>query len=130
MIHRQLQRAQRWLAVLLCAVIVSCTKDASLAVTQPPVIDSLATVKYTGGFVNGSYGTVTGAVQILKQDTNDGLSLKNFSGSSAPDLHVYLSKEQKPATLLTPAACATAGATRLTAFPAIRPSPNTSALLR
>jgi len=60
------------------------------------MVDSSATIKYTGTFSNGPYGTVSGNVEVLMQDSVLALSLKNFSTSSGPDLHVYLSKEVKP----------------------------------
>jgi hypothetical protein len=57
-------------------------------------------VKYTGMFENGPYGSVRGNVEIVKQDTITALVLKNFSTSSGPDLHVYLSKERQPANFI------------------------------
>lgn len=96
MIERELQWPLRLLAILLCGVIFSCTKDAHVIITTPPIIDSTAMVKYTGSFSNGPYGSVMGNVELLKQDTSFILSLKSFSVSSGPDLHVYLSKEKQP----------------------------------
>src|SRR5690349_13571160 len=100
MIERELQWPLRLLAILLCGVVFSCTKDAHVVITKPPIIDSMAMVKYTGSFSNGPYGSVTGNVELLKQDTSFILSLKSFSVSSGPDLHVYLSKEKQPVHFL------------------------------
>jgi hypothetical protein len=100
MINKQLNRIKQILAVLLCAVVISCTKDANLVVTIPPSVDSTAMVKYKGTFTNGPYGTVSGSVEILKQDTAYILSLKDFSSSGGPDLHVYLSKERQPVNFI------------------------------
>jgi hypothetical protein len=100
MIERELQWPFRLLAMLLCGVVISCSKDATLVVTTPPVIDTTAMVTYTGQFMNGPYGKVSGDAVLLKQDSIDILSLKNFSSSGGPDLHVYISKEKQPVNFL------------------------------
>jgi hypothetical protein len=100
MIEKELRRPFRLLAILLCGVVISCTKDANLVITTPPEIDTTAVVKYMGSFANGPYGRVSGRAEVLKQDTNYILSLKSFSSSSGPDLHVYLSKEVQPVHFL------------------------------
>jgi hypothetical protein len=96
MIERELQWPLRLLAMLLCGVVISCSKDANLVVTTPPVIDTTAMVTYTGQFMNGPYGKVSGDAVLLKQGNVLILSLKDFSSSSGPDLHVYISKEKQP----------------------------------
>lgn len=100
MINRQLKKSQRLLAFCLGLVMISCTKDANLVVTDPPPVDSSALVLFKGEFANGPYGAVRGGVEILKQDSAFVLSLKSFSSSSGPDLHVYLSREQQPVHFL------------------------------
>jgi hypothetical protein len=97
---RKIRNAQHFLSILLVVIIISCTRDATIVPTIPPTIDSTATVKYKGSFVNGPYGSVTGNVEIVKQDTMVALLLKNFSSSSGPDLHVYLSEERLPANFI------------------------------
>jgi len=92
----KIRRAQHFLCLLLAVMIISCAKDANLVVTSPPLVDSSASIRYTGTFSNGPYGTVSGNVQVLMQDSVFALSLKNFSTSSGPDLHVYLSKQIRP----------------------------------
>jgi hypothetical protein len=93
---RRIKRVHQNLTFFLAVLIISCTKDANIVVTTPPSVDSSAMVTSTGTFQNGPYGSVTGNVEILKQDSGYILRLKNFSSSSGPDLHVYLSKEVQP----------------------------------
>lgn len=97
---RKIRNARYFLSILLVVIIVSCTRDANIVITTPPAIDSTAMVKYTGSFINGLYGSVTGNVEIVKQDTTWALLLKNFSSSSGPDLHVYLSQERLPVNFI------------------------------
>jgi hypothetical protein len=92
----KIKDTQHLLFGLLAFIIISCGKDANIVNTTPPVLDSTALIKYSGSFSNGPYGSVSGDVQILKQDSIYALRLKNFSSSSGPDLHVYLSKEIQP----------------------------------
>jgi hypothetical protein len=96
----KIRNAQYFLSFLLAFVIISCAKDANIVVTTPPPIDTTAMVKYTGSFENGPYGSVKGNAEIVKQDTITALVLKNFSTSSGPDLHVYLSKERLPVNFI------------------------------
>jgi hypothetical protein len=93
---RKIRNAKVFLCFLFVVIIFSCTKDANIVITTPPAIDSSAMVKYTGNFTNGPYGSVTGNVEIVQQDTTLALVLKDFSSSSGPDLHVYLSEEVLP----------------------------------
>jgi len=103
MIEREIQWPYRLAAMLLFGVMISFTKDANLVITTtPPVIDSKTMVTYTGSFMNGPYGRVSGSVEIIKQYSSFALSLKNFSSFSSPDLHVYLSKEQLSVHLIDP----------------------------
>lgn len=97
---RKIRNIQYLLSILLAAIIISCTRDANIVATTPPTIDSTAVLKYTGSFINGPYGSVTGNVEIVKQDTTLALLLKNFSSSSGPDLHVYLSQERLPVNFI------------------------------
>lgn len=97
---RKIRNAQHFLTILLGVIMISCTRDANIVPTVPPVIDSSAMVKYKGSFVNGPYGTVSGNAEIVKQDTTLALVLKNFSSSSGPDLHVYLSQERLPVNFI------------------------------
>ena len=93
---RKIKNAQHFLCILLALIVISCTKDATIVITMPPTIDSTATVKFTGSFVSGPYGNVSGTAEIVKQDSVFALVIKNFSSSSGPDLHVYLSQERQP----------------------------------
>lgn len=93
---RKIRRAQHLLCLLLTLIVISCAKDANIVVTTPPMIDSASVIKLLGKFSNGPYGTVSGNAEVLMQGSVLALSLKNFSTSGGPDLHVYLSKEVKP----------------------------------
>jgi hypothetical protein len=97
---RKIRNAQQLLSTLFVVLIISCTRDANIVPTVPPAIDSTAMVKFRGSFLNGPYGSVSGNVEIVKQDTTIALVLKNFSSSSGPDLHVYLSQERLPVNFI------------------------------
>ena len=55
-----------------------------------------AEIKYTGIFMNGPYGSVTGNVKTYREGGQNSLALLNMNISNGPDLHVYLSKEVEP----------------------------------
>lgn len=97
---RKIRNAQYFLSILLVVIIVSCTRDANIVITDPPAIDSTAIVQLKGSFANGPYGSVNGSVEIVRQDTTLALILKNFSVSNGPDLHVYLSQERLPVNFI------------------------------
>jgi hypothetical protein len=88
---------------LLAIGLASCTKQnetpaTPLNETIPP--DTTAgnsnTPKYTGSFIKGPYGTVTGMANIYLANGKYTLALENISVTNGPDLHVYLSKEMQP----------------------------------
>lgn len=82
---------------LIITTFISCKKE-TLAPTNMvnEMIDSTAVLKYTGNFLNGPYGTVTGKAEIYKQSNLLSVKLSNFLSSNGPALHVYLSKEAMP----------------------------------
>lgn len=93
----KIKRAQHVLVFILTLVILACSKNESIPdMSEPPQVDTGAVTKYTGNFINGPYGTVSGMAALLIQDGQYLLSLSSFSTSNGPDLHVYLSKEQQP----------------------------------
>ncbi|HSC38571.1 MAG TPA: DM13 domain-containing protein, partial [Chitinophagaceae bacterium] len=56
--------------------------------------------RFTGSFVNGPSGSVSGTALIYVQDSLYVLSLQNMTISNGPDLHVYLSKEAFPVNFI------------------------------
>jgi Electron transfer DM13 len=89
---------------LLMAFILSlgaCKKN--YYTRQAPAVnvaDTNATVKYTGIFANGPYGTAYGRANISLQEGKYSLVFLNDIISDGPDLHVYLSKELSPVNFL------------------------------
>jgi len=86
--------------VVVLAAFASCRKEPNVVITVPPVFDTSAILKYSGSFQNGPYGVVKGKVEIFKQNGSFILRLSQFSSSSGPDLHVYLSKEVQPVNFI------------------------------
>jgi hypothetical protein len=89
-----------YLNVLFVLIVTSCTKDATLVITEPPIIDSSAVITHVGTFVNGPHGRVQGTVQVVRSDSALAVVLGAFSSSAGPDLHVYLSKEVQPVNFI------------------------------
>lgn len=67
-------------------------------------VDSAAQVKFTGAFINGPYGRVSGTALINYSPLNKtySLVLKDMNISNGPDLYVYLSKEVQPVNFFNP----------------------------
>lgn len=63
-------------------------------------VDTTAQVKYSGSFVNGPYGSVSGKAKILSKEGKSTLVLDSVTISNGPDLHVYLSKEVLPVNFI------------------------------
>lgn len=82
--------------VILC--IASCNKSTNPPSTpvDDPIDTANASIVYMGTFMNGPYGSVSGNVKIYENDEKRSLRLENFSTSSGPDLHVYVSQEIQP----------------------------------
>jgi hypothetical protein len=76
----------------------ACTDD-DLTSTKPvdDMISEQATLKFSGTFTNGPYGTVMNTAQIF-ENTDQSLEVKlaSFTTTNGPDLYVYLSKEAMP----------------------------------
>jgi hypothetical protein len=85
--------------ILLVPVIVlaACVKENTPTTGEEEVVDTMFAVsKYSGTFVNGPYGAVSGTARIYLQNGQYILALENFSSTNGPDLHVYLSREVQP----------------------------------
>jgi len=78
-------------------VLAGCVKENTPFTPLNSTVDTtIAVSKYTGTFINGPYGTVSGKASIYLQSGQYLLALENFSSSNGPDLHVYISKELQP----------------------------------
>lgn len=76
----------------------SCVKENTPTAPLNNNIDTtMAMSRYMGAFINGPYGSVSGAAKIYFQNNSFILALEGVRISNGPDLHVYLSKEILPA---------------------------------
>ncbi len=85
--------------LIVSIAIFSCKKETTpgTIINPPPPIDTtLSTIRYTGNFQNGPWGTTSGTAIIIETNGKFQLRLEGFSVSSGPDLKVYLSKEKQP----------------------------------
>ena len=80
----------------------SCIKQRTPDVALNDVVDTTAKQKYTGVFINGPWGRVSGKA-IISQAYNGQLSLvlDSVTISNGPDLYVYLSKEIQPVNFIS-----------------------------
>lgn len=92
------------LIVLLLTITFfsSCIKQRTPDVALNEVVDTTAKQKYTGAFVNGPWGRVSGKA-IISQAYNGqySLILDSVTISNGPDLYVYLSKEVQPVNFIS-----------------------------
>lgn len=91
-----IKRTKQAVAAILMLLAVACSKHNDVLAPPPVIIDTTAPPQHIGMFSNGPYGRVSGRVAIYKQNDSTLLSLKDFTTSSGPDLHVYLAAEQQP----------------------------------
>jgi len=80
--------------------LISCVKENTPTIPLNDNVDTTANLKYSGTFMNGPYGRVSGMASIYRQNDSLILSLMNVSISNGPDLHVYLSKEVQPVNFI------------------------------
>lgn len=97
-----MKHAAAVLILTICLTNTFCKKMKTQAPTETlnEKVDTTATLKYTGSFSSGPYGTTAGRAEIYKQGTAYAVKLVDFSTSNGPALHVYLSKEAMPAHYL------------------------------
>jgi hypothetical protein len=86
--------------VIVLFSFFSCVKENTPTIPLNDNVDTAASLKYKGTFINGPYGSVSGMASIYRQNDSLILSLMNISISNGPDLHVYLSKEVQPVNFL------------------------------
>ena len=83
--------------VVTVVSLIACRKQNATSETPGSgIVDTSAVLKYSGTFMNGPYGTVTGNARVYLQNGNYVLKLEGVNISNGPDLHVYLSKEVQP----------------------------------
>ncbi len=84
---------------ITCLVLCACSKKNAtpeIPLDEKIAADSTVTAVFTGAFMNGPYGTVSGSAKIVKQGGNYILALDSMNISNGPALHVYLSQEVQP----------------------------------
>jgi hypothetical protein len=89
------------LLLLCCCTLLACTKDATPMEEVNEQINMDASKTYSGVFVDGPYGKVSGKAHIIQ--ATDGklqLQLEMLNSSNGPDLKVYLSKEIQPVNFI------------------------------
>jgi hypothetical protein len=62
--------------------------------------DTTAVLKYSGDFISGPYGTVTGSAKVYLKQGSYTVALENFNSSNGPDLKVYISREEMPVNFI------------------------------
>jgi len=89
---------QRLFILLIClpSLIISCKKNNTPSIALNEMIDTSAVLRYSGDFISGPYGTVTGKAEIYKNATAVEVKLAEFNSSNGPALHVFISKEVMP----------------------------------
>jgi hypothetical protein len=87
------------LGIMLLASACKKDKTATEDLMETEMAGAVRT--HSGLFVNGPYGSVSGAVHVVK-NTNGTLQLvmENLRSSNGPDLQVYLSKEVQPVNFI------------------------------
>lgn len=87
--------------VVISLLFISCKKEKATPVIKfNEMTDTSAVLKYSGNFINGPYGTVSGKAKIYLQKGIYKLVLDTVNISNGPDLHVYLSKEVQPVNFI------------------------------
>ncbi len=86
---------------VILTLFIACKKENNTpAVAAMDRVDTSAAVVYSGNFVKGPYGTVSGKAKILSKEGRFTLVLENVTISNGPDLHVYLSRELLPVNFI------------------------------
>lgn len=78
----------------------SCKKASTDFIDETLNSDTTAVLKFSGDFISGPYGTVTGSAKVYLKQGSYTVALENFNSSNGPDLKVYISKEQMPVNFI------------------------------
>ena len=91
---------KKLLPLLLAFAIAAAACTKQNATPETPVDEMVDTatsnLQYSGTFINGNEGTVSGTANVYIDKGAYKLQLKDFSVTNGPDLHVYLSQEIQP----------------------------------
>lgn len=88
------------MALLLLAA-TGCKKEVTPTAPGTDMLAAGAEKQYTGSFVDGPYGRVTGKAHVVRNsNATVELLLEGLNSSNGPDLHVYLSKEIQPVNFI------------------------------
>jgi hypothetical protein len=86
---------------LLATALFSCKKESTSTEDLMEMEMAGASRTHTGLFINGPYGTVSGAAHIVRNANGSiQLLIENLKSSNGPDLKVYLSKEVQPVNFI------------------------------
>lgn len=80
----------------LTIFLFSCKKEKTPTILLNEMADTAAILKYSGDFISGPYGTVTGRAEVYASATTVEVKLAEFNSSNGPALHVFISKEANP----------------------------------
>ncbi|CAN5860484.1 DM13 domain-containing protein [soil metagenome] len=89
--------------IIVCSgitMVTSCKKASTTFINETLTEDTAAVLKYSGDFISGPYGTVTGKAKVYLKQGNYTVALEDFTSSNGPDLKVYISKEQYPVNFI------------------------------
>lgn len=86
-------------ALLLLFMSAACEKDLP-ELDESPVIPATFQLLQTTTFSSLNGYTVTGTMEIWKQDANYLFNFIDFSSSNGPDLVVWLSKDPSPSEVI------------------------------
>ena len=75
--------------------LFACGKQAPTT-TLDEMVDTSAMLKYSGEFISGPYGKVSGTAQVFLHNNMFEVKLSNFLTTNGPALHVFISKEAMP----------------------------------
>ena len=95
---------QRIILFLICILSIftfdSCKKASTAFINETLNSDTTAMLKYSGDFISGPYGTVTGSAKVYLKQGSYTVALENFNSSNGPDLKVYISREEMPVNFI------------------------------
>jgi Electron transfer DM13 len=87
------------MVISTCIILLfsACKKEVTPTEAIDDMLMSSAIKTYSGNFINGPYGSVSGKAHIIRNANGSlQLQLEGLSSSNGPDLKVYLSKEVQP----------------------------------
>lgn len=86
--------------IALLIIFTACRKNNTPTTVLNEMTDTLAVLKYSGNFVAGPYGNVSGIAEIYQKQNSFTVKLVNFNSSNGPALHVFISKESQPVNFI------------------------------